>query len=49
MQNPEMVDALRRQGITPLGMTREEFSAFVSREIDRAKGLAVVLMAKPKN
>lgn len=49
MDNPAAREALQRQGITPMGMTREEFSAFVDREIDRAKGLSVALMAKPKN
>jgi tripartite-type tricarboxylate transporter receptor subunit TctC len=49
MQNPDMIDTFRRQGIAPMGITREEFAAFVSREIDRAKGLSVALMAKPKN
>jgi tripartite-type tricarboxylate transporter receptor subunit TctC len=49
MQNPEMIETLRRQGITPMGMTREEFSTFVVHEIARAKGLAVALMAKSKN
>lgn len=49
MHNPEMLDALRRQGITPMDMMRDEFSAFVSREIARAKGLAVAMRAKPKN
>jgi tripartite-type tricarboxylate transporter receptor subunit TctC len=49
MDDPAVRDALRRQGITPMAMTREEFSAFVVREIDRAKSLSVALMAKPKN
>ena len=49
MQNPEMLETFHRQGIAPMGMTREEFGAFVTREIDRAKGLSVALMAKPKN
>lgn len=49
MQNPEMLETFRRQGISPMGLTRDEFSAFVKREIDRAKGLSVALMAKPKN
>jgi tripartite-type tricarboxylate transporter receptor subunit TctC len=49
MDDPAVRDALQRQGITPMAMTREEFSAFVMREINRAKSLSVALMAKPKN
>jgi tripartite-type tricarboxylate transporter receptor subunit TctC len=49
MQNPEMLETLRRQGIAPMDMTRDEFSAFVVHEIARAKGLAVALMSKSKN
>lgn len=49
MLDPDMLDTLRRQGITSMGMTRDEFGVFVTREIDRAKGLSAALMAKPKN
>jgi len=39
MASDDTVTALARQGITPLAMSRAEFSAFVTQEIARAKTL----------